>query len=42
MKGTDHALQLLLDLDVLNYVYEADYWIKYAVSAALERQGVNI
>jgi len=33
MKGTDHALQLLLDLDGLNYVYEAGYWIKYAVSA---------
>ena len=33
MKRADHALQLLLDLDGLNYVYEGGYWIKYDVRA---------
>ena len=33
MRSADHTLQLLLDLDGLNYVYDAGYWIKYAVSA---------
>jgi hypothetical protein len=33
MDDTDHTLQLLLDLDGLNYVYDGGYWIKYAVSA---------
>jgi hypothetical protein len=33
MKKADHALELLLDLDGLNYVYDGGYWIKYAVSA---------
>jgi len=31
MTRADHALQLLLDLDGLNYVYEGGYWIKYDV-----------
>jgi hypothetical protein len=34
MDDTDHTLQLLLDLDGLNYVYDGGYWIKYAVSVA--------
>lgn len=33
MKATDHTLQLLLDLDGLNFVYDGGYWIKYAVRA---------
>ncbi len=37
MKDTDHTLQLLLDLDGLNYVYEGGYWIRYAVSAVAMR-----
>lgn len=37
MKGIDHTLQLLLDLDGLNYVYDGGYWIKYAVSAVAKR-----
>lgn len=32
MEGTDHTLQLLLDLDGLSYVYDGGFWIKYAVS----------
>lgn len=32
-KDTDHALQLLLDLDGLNFAYDGGYWIKYAVKA---------
>lgn len=32
-KETDHTLQLLLDLDGLNFVYDGGYWIKYSVRA---------
>ena len=39
MEGTDHTLQLLMDLDGLNYVYFGGYWIRYAVSeAAVSRE----
>lgn len=32
-KDADHALQLLLDLDGLNFAFGGGYWIKYAVKA---------
>jgi len=32
-KKHDHSLELLLDLDGLNYAQEGGYWIKYEVSA---------
>ena len=31
MKAADHTLQLLLDLDGLNFAYDGGYWIKYSV-----------
>ena len=37
MKGADHTLQLLLDLDGFNYVYDGGYWIRFAVSAVEKR-----
>ena len=32
-KKRDHSLELLLDLDGLNFAQEGGYWIKYEVSA---------
>jgi len=31
-KNRDHSLELLLDLDGLNFAQESGYWIKYEVS----------
>ena len=33
MKKRDHSLELLLDLDGLNFSQEGGFWIKYEVSA---------
>ena len=33
MKKRGHSLELLLDLDGLNFAQEGGYWIKYEVSA---------
>ena len=33
MKKRDHSLELLLDLDGLNFAQEGGFWIKYEVSA---------
>ena len=32
-KNRDYTLELLVDLDDLNFIQEAGYWIKYEVSA---------
>jgi len=33
-KNRDHSMELLLDLDGLNFAHEGGYWIKYEVSTA--------
>jgi hypothetical protein len=33
LKKRDHSLELLLDLDGLNFAQEGGFWIKYEVSA---------
>jgi hypothetical protein len=34
IKNRDHSLELLTDLDGLNFAQEGGYWIKYEVSTA--------